>query len=79
MNGRAHKEPTPESEKVTVNLTPPAIVALNEIMRLTGDSKTRAIDQALRRFAYLLSIVEAKGEIRVKETPVDELTKVRFF
>ncbi len=40
-------------ERVTVNLTPRSSKALEEVVGLTGDSKTDSINRAIQIYAYI--------------------------
>ncbi len=47
--------------KVTVNLTPRAVKAVNQIVGRTGDTQTDSINRALVGWAKILRLVEAGG------------------
>ncbi len=47
--------------KVTVNLTPRAVKAVNQIVGATGDTQTDSINRALVGWAKILRLVEAGG------------------
>ncbi len=47
--------------KVTVNLTPRAVKAVNHIVGHTGDTQTDTINRALVGWAKILRLVEAGG------------------
>ncbi len=47
--------------KVTVNLTPRAVKAVNQIVGRTGDTQTDSINRALVGCAKILHLVEAGG------------------
>lgn len=55
------------TERVTVNLTARASKALEELVELTGDSKTDSINRALSVYAYIERITRNGGAVLVRE------------
>ncbi len=54
--------------RVTVNLTPRAVKAVNQIVGRTGDTQTDTINRALVGWAKVLRLVEAGGgELLLKD------------
>jgi hypothetical protein len=72
-------EPTSRLERVTLNITPRTVVALDEAMVATGDTKTDVINRAVQVYAYLHSVMEGGGRLYVRDHPGDELERLRFF
>jgi hypothetical protein len=66
-------------ERVTVNLTRRASDALEQLDRLTGESKTDSINKALQLFAYLQQVQQNNGAIYVREPGSKELEKLKLF
>ncbi|MEU3558531.1 hypothetical protein [Kitasatospora sp. NPDC006786] len=52
---------------MTVNLTARASKALEELVELTGDSKTDSINRALSVYAYIERITRNGGAVLVRE------------
>ncbi len=59
--------------KVTVNLVPRAMKALEDVSASTGDTKTESINRALQIYAWLQSRIDAGEQVVV----VDSLGKPR--
>lgn len=53
---------TSDLTRVTVNLIPKATVALAEVVRLTGDTKTDSINRALQAYAFFESQQREHGK-----------------
>ena len=66
-------------ERVTVNLTPRAVRALDQAVALTGDTKTDTINRALQVYAYLEEIINADGSIYIRPTPNAEPERLSIF
>jgi hypothetical protein len=66
-------------ERVTVNLTPRTVEALDGLVQLTGDTKTDAINKALQVYAYLQNLLNAGGALYVREPDATETERLRFF
>ena len=66
-------------ERVTVNLTPRSFRALEQVVRLTGDTKTDTINRALQVYAYLEEVIHASGSIYVRPSPDAETERLRIF
>lgn len=66
-------------ERVTVNLTPRSIRALEEVITRSGDSKTDTINRALQVYAFLEEIGHRGGAVYVRDGEAAELERVRFF
>lgn len=64
-------------ERVTVNLTTSATQALSELVRITEDSKTEAINKALVAYAMLRRVQHSGGALYVRENG-GELERVRL-
>lgn len=66
-------------ERVTVNLTPRAVRALNNLVDMTGYSKTDTINRALQIYEFLQGILEKGGSLHVRQTREGELERLTFF
>jgi len=64
-------------ERVTVNLTPRSVAALNLAASLTGDTRTDTINRALQVHAYLEQLVERGGSVHVRYSEDAELALSR--
>lgn len=72
---------TPERgrlERVTVNLTAKSSLAMNQAVRITGDSKTDTINRALQLYAYLEQVVHDGGEVHIRESGASETERIKF-
>ncbi|MFJ8932810.1 hypothetical protein ACIRJS_40015 [Streptomyces sp. NPDC102340] len=66
------------SGRVTVNLAPKAAAALDEAVKLTGDTKTDTINRALQIYAHLEKTIQGGGVLYVKAADSDELERLLF-
>jgi hypothetical protein len=66
-------------ERVTVNLTARSSRALDQVVQLTGDSKTDSLNRAIQVYAYIEEILEAGGSVHVRETADSEHERLKFF
>jgi len=66
-------------ERVTVNLTPRSVEALDSLVRLTGDTKTDTINKALQVYAYLQNLLNTGGALYVRDADGAEVERLRFF
>jgi hypothetical protein len=75
------RPPTTSStlERVTVNLAARASRALNEVVTLTGDSKTDAINRALAVYAYIEQIIHDGGSVYVQGKDDTAPEKLKIF
>jgi hypothetical protein len=65
-------------KRITVNLIPRGWEALEQLEKLTGDSKTDIINRALQIYCYLLETTEGGGEVRVREPEDSEPQRVKI-
>jgi hypothetical protein len=65
-------------ERVTVNLTPRAYRALEQAVRITGDTRTETINRALQVYAYLEEVTHASGSIYVRLAPDADPERLRI-
>jgi hypothetical protein len=65
--------------RVTVNLTSRSAQALDQASELTGDSKTDTINRALQVYAYLEQVIQAGGDILVRESAGAEPQLIKMF
>ncbi|GII96160.1 hypothetical protein [Sinosporangium siamense] len=66
-------------ERVTVNLTARASQALENVVELTGDSKTDAINRAVQIYAFLEQVLSSDGAVYIRASPDGELERIRLF
>ncbi|WP_438486508.1 hypothetical protein [Streptomyces sp. S186] len=64
--------------RVTVNLAPKAAAALDQAVKLTGDTKTDTINRALQIYAYLEKITQEGGTLYTRSVGRDELERLYF-
>lgn len=74
-NGRAHGT----LERVTVNLTPRSVKALEEVVAITQDTKTDVINRSLQVYAYLEKILQGGGAVYLREAESTDLERLKFF
>jgi hypothetical protein len=66
-------------ERITVNLAIRTSEALDQLTRITGDSKTDTVNKALQVFAYLQQIQRDDGAIYVREPGSNEIERLKIF
>ena len=66
-------------ERVTVNLIARASRKLQDVVELTGDSKTDAINRAIQVYAFLEEIEARGGDIYIRESKDAELQLLKMF
>jgi hypothetical protein len=66
-------------ERVTVNFTTRSSQALEEAVRLTGDSKTDSLNRAIQIYAYIEQVLQSGGSIYIRETPGSEPERLKIF
>lgn len=74
----AGKRTNAELSRTTVNLTARASKALDETVKLTGDSKTDVINHAVKFYAEAERIIEGGGAVYFREEPGGELIQQRI-
>jgi hypothetical protein len=62
-----------------VNLTARSSQALDDAVRLTGDTKTDTINKALQLWSHVQRLVDANGAVYIRETASSDLERVHFF
>ncbi len=67
------------ASRVTVNLSGRATVALSQIMELTGDSKTEAINKALQAYALIQAAQDAGGGVLLQDENSSKPAQIRFY
>lgn len=65
-------------ERVTVNLTPRSSRALDEVVDMTQDTKTDAINRALQVYAYLERVMQEGGAVYTQGPDMADLERLRF-
>jgi hypothetical protein len=73
--GRAHGA----LERVTVNLTPRSVKALEQVVAITQDTKTDVINRSLQVYAYLEKILQNGGAVYLREAESTDLERLKFF
>jgi hypothetical protein len=74
-SGRSHGP----LERVTVNLTPRSVKALEEVVGITQDTKTDVINRSLQVYAYLEKIIQDGGSVYVRAAESTDLERLKFF
>ncbi|MCE4946033.1 MULTISPECIES: hypothetical protein [Streptomyces] len=64
--------------RITVNLAPKAAAALEQAVKLTGDTKTDTINRALQIYAYLERVTQDGGALYTRPADGDELERLHF-
>ncbi|AJC61074.1 MULTISPECIES: hypothetical protein [Streptomyces] len=64
--------------RITVNLAPKAAAALDQAVKLTGDTKTDTINRALQIYAYLERVAQDGGTLYTRLADSDELERLYF-
>jgi hypothetical protein len=59
-------------EKITVNLTPRTVAALELLVEVTGNSKTDSINRAIQIYSYLETVWSQGGAVYVRENADEE-------
>jgi hypothetical protein len=62
--------------RITVNLTPRASAALEQAVKLTGDSKTDTLNRAIQVYAYIMNVTQNSGDVYVRDKGHDELERL---
>lgn len=66
------------AERVTVNLNGRASDALEQVARMTGETKTDAINRALQVYAMLHEVQDQGGAIYTRARDAKELERLRI-
>ena len=66
-------------ERVTVNLSQRTSEALEQLAKMSGESKTDTINKALQVFAYLQRLQHDDGAIYVREPGSKEVERLKIF
>ncbi len=64
--------------RVTVNLTPRSMQALEQVSTAVGESKTDAINRALQVYAFLRDVLERESATLMIKHPDGEVERLRF-
>lgn len=67
------------AERVTVNLTPRSVRALNNLVGWTGYTKTDTINRALQIHEFIQQIMENGGTVHVRQSEGAEVERLTFF
>jgi hypothetical protein len=62
--------------RITVNLTQRAWTALDQAVKLTGDSKTDTLNRAIQLYAYIVNVTENGGDLYVRDKGQEELERL---
>jgi len=65
--------------KVTVNLIPRAVTALEEVAEITHDTKTESINRALQLYAWAQKMIESGHSLCVVGPDGKTVTQVQLF
>lgn len=75
----SERQPTVSAERVTVNLTPRSVRALNNLVEWTDYTKTDSINRALQIYEFIQQIMENGGTVHVRQSEGAELERLTFF
>ena len=64
--------------KITVPLIGEAVIALYSTAATLSLSRTDTVNRAIQAYAYFTAVQQQGGEIHVRETPDDDLTRITF-
>jgi hypothetical protein len=64
--------------RITVNLGSKAAAALDQAVKLTGDTKTDTINRALQIYAHLEKVIQDGGTLYTRSADSDELERLFF-
>lgn len=76
IEGRGRLGGGAKIERVTVNLTQRAARALETLTKLTGDTRTDAVNRALQVHAYLEQTLAGGGVVQVRRSPESEFERM---
>jgi hypothetical protein len=62
--------------RITVNLTPRACAALDQAVKLTGDSQTDTLNRAIQVYVYIMNVTQNGGDVYVRDKGQDELDRL---
>lgn len=62
--------------RITLNLTPRACTALEQAVKLTGDSKTDTLNRAIQVYAYIMNVTQNGGDLYLRDKGQDELERL---
>ena len=66
-------------ERVTVNLSPRSVAAMDRVVELTEDSKTDVINKSLQFWAFVQELMKSGGAVYTREADSNELERQRPF
>jgi hypothetical protein len=69
----------PAEQRVTVNLTPRAVRALNNLVGWSGYTKTDTINRALQIYEFIEQVMQNGGSVHVRQSEDAELERLTFF
>ncbi|MBV9025554.1 MAG: hypothetical protein JO362_17580 [Streptomycetaceae bacterium] len=64
--------------RITINFAPKAATALDQAVKLTGDTKSDTINRALQIYVYLEKVVQDGGTLYTRPADGDELERICF-
>jgi hypothetical protein len=73
-----NKSPGMSPCRITVNLAPKGAAALDQAVKLTGDTKTDTINRALQVYAHLEKVIQDGGTLYTRSAGSDELERLFF-
>lgn len=62
-----HRSGGPSLTKLTVNITPRAVAALEDAVETNRESKTDAVNRALQAYAFLTRMMDSGWELVLKD------------
>jgi hypothetical protein len=71
-------DPIETVARITINLGPRAGAALHELMEMTGDNKTDAVNRAIQVYAYVQRVIETGGAILIREPGSEDAERLKI-
>jgi len=65
-------------ERITVNLTPRSVAAMDQVVDLTGDTKTDTINKALQLYGYIQEFLSSGGTLYMRDPGSSELDRIKL-
>ncbi|WP_020523080.1 hypothetical protein [Catelliglobosispora koreensis] len=78
-NGNEGTKTGGQLTKVTVNLVPRAVAALDEVAAITHDTKTEAINRSLQLYAYLQKMIEEGYSVCLMDPEEKTVVQLQLF
>ncbi|MFL6126901.1 MAG: hypothetical protein ACJ73U_45675 [Actinophytocola sp.] len=67
------------ADRVTSNLTPRSVRAMNNLAHWTGYTKTDILNRALQIYEFVQQVVENGGSLQIRQSESAELERLTIF